>query len=98
VKPLLVATLQDPYHRVRAAAATAFQKAPVGTVAREVIEAHVAIGKLRRRGNKLLQLGPRARPALEIAARDEDAVARREAASNVWMRPRGVWFHNSMPR
>jgi hypothetical protein len=79
-RPLLMNALADPYYRVRAAAAAAFHNTPNGAAPKEEIEAHVAIGKLVRRWSTILQLGHKARPALEIAARDEDPVVRREAA------------------
>jgi ADP-heptose:LPS heptosyltransferase len=73
----LLAALDDPYYLVRAAAAGGLRTAE--NVPREVLEAHVLIGSPRRDWSKVVQLGLKARPAVERAVHDEDFVVRREA-------------------
>jgi HEAT repeats len=81
---LLPALLMDSYHGVRAAAAEGLLAAePNGSATASVpfeqLQAHLLIGRPQRNWMQIRALGPPACPALEIAARDEDPVVRREA-------------------
>ena len=78
---LLAPALRDPSYEVRAAAAQAFLDHSVrpGGAPTEHLQAHALIGRAERNWEPVLQLGDAARPVLELAAKGDDEVLRREA-------------------
>ncbi len=80
--PALAQLLRDPSHRVRAVAARGLLERcviPPGVQEPELL-AHVWIGPPDRDWGRILHLRNAARPAIETAAKGDDAVVRREAA------------------
>jgi len=86
VAPELANLLEDSSGRVRATAAGALLErggasaSYIEGVRREHLLAHQWIGQPCREWGKIIGLGKEARPALEVALKDDDPVVRREAA------------------
>ncbi|MGI9070786.1 MAG: HEAT repeat domain-containing protein, partial [Bryobacteraceae bacterium] len=76
---LIVAALQDPWYRARAAAAESLLLGDTD-IARETLLVHAYIGRPKRDWPAIIGLGKSAMPALEVALHDDDDVVRRETA------------------
>jgi len=90
VRGRLTELLEDPAPPVRAAAAQALLPDDDGRHPRELLLAHAFIGHQPPDWKAVLSLGPAARPALEVAARSDDPVIRREAVQMLGFFDRAV--------